>query len=267
MEFAQRVLSTRAGTIGVAAGAAFLAGISILVYLNQYRHSVSARGAPVTVLVASRSITKGTSGAVVDAQGFFRTATIRQSQLRDGAISDPAALRGRVAVRDVYRGQQLTTADFVAGATSIASTLAGTERVLTIPLDSAHGMIGQVQEGDHVDVFVGFNVTNREAAVARPMLRRIMQDIPVVAVGDKARGIGTQNSTTNVSLKVNDRQAAELAFAADNGKIWLALRPGANAAATVPATWTIDSEMLGLPPLATSPGTLRASKRGFWTGR
>jgi len=267
MEFAQRVMSTKAGTIGVAAGAAFLAGIAILVYVNQYRHSVSARAAPVTVLVARRSITKGTSGAVVDAQGLFTTATMRQSQLRNGAISDPAILRGRVAVRDVYRGEQLTTADFVAGATSIASTLAGTERVMTIPLDSAHGLIGELQDGDHVDVFVGFNVTNREAAAARPMLRRIMQDITVVSVGAKARGIGTANSTTNVSLKVNDRQAAELAFAADNGKIWLALRPGANAAATVPATWTIDAEMLGVQPLAATPRTISAAKRGFWTGR
>src|ERR671932_2072908 len=112
MEFAQRVLSTRAGTVAAAAGAALFAGIAILVYLNQYRHSVSAQGAPVKVLVASRSITKGTSGALVSSQGLFTTATVRESQLRDGAFSDPAALRGRVAVRDVYRGQQLTAADF-----------------------------------------------------------------------------------------------------------------------------------------------------------
>ena len=104
MEFAQRVISTRAGTIAVAAGAALLAGISIAVYLNRYRHSVSSQGAPVTVLVAKRAIAKGTSGDVVAAQALFTTATLRESQLRDGAFSDPAAIRGRVAVRDVSTG-------------------------------------------------------------------------------------------------------------------------------------------------------------------
>src|SRR6266540_2401554 len=122
MEFAQRVISTRAGTIAVAAGAAMLAGISILMYLNRYRHSVSAQAAPVTVLVAKRAIAKGTSGDIVAAQGIFTTATLRESQLRDGAFSDPAAIRGRVAVRDVYRGQQLTATDFVAGAASLPTT-------------------------------------------------------------------------------------------------------------------------------------------------
>src|SRR5919197_6042490 len=151
MEFAQRVISTRAGTIAVAAGAALLAGISILVYLNRYRSSVSAQGAPVTVLVAKRAIAKGTSGDVVARQSMFTTATLRESQLRDGAFSDPAALRGRVAVQDVYKGQQLTAADFVAGAASLPSTLTGTQRVIAIPLDTAHGLIGQIQAGDRVD--------------------------------------------------------------------------------------------------------------------
>src|SRR6266487_1481068 len=255
MEFAQRVMSSRAGTIAVAGGAAMLAGISIIVYLNRYRHSVSAQGAPVTVLVAKQPISKGTSGSIVAAQAYFTTATIRESQLRTGALSD------------VYRGQQLTSADFVSGATSLASTLTGTQRIMSVPLDSAHGLIGQVEAGDHVDVFIGFNVTRPGTAQGQPMLRRVMQNVPVVAVAAKGRGLGTQNSTTNVSVVVNDRQAGELAFAADNGKVWLALRPAANVKATIPATITINTEMLGLRPLAATPTTAGAYKSAFWTGR
>src|SRR5204863_8125173 len=145
MEFAQRLISTRAGTIAVAAGAALLAGISIAVYLNRYRHSVSSQGAPVTVLVAKRAIAQGTSGDVVAAQGLFTTATLRESQLRDGAFSDPAAIRGRVAVRDVYKGQQLTASDFVSGTASVPSTLTCTQRIVTVSLDTGHGLIGNVQ--------------------------------------------------------------------------------------------------------------------------
>jgi Flp pilus assembly protein CpaB len=46
-------------------------------------------------------------------------------------------------------------------------------------------------------------------------------------------GVGGQNgsnATSDVTVQVDDRQAARLAFASDNGKVWLALRP-ANASA------------------------------------
>jgi len=159
------------------------------------------------------------------------------------------------------------SADVLLSHQDLASTLTGTQRILSVPLDSAHGLIGQVEAGDHVDVFIGFNVTRPGSSQAQPMLRRVMQNVPVVNVAAKGRGLGTQNSTTNVSLVVNDRQAGELAFAADNGKVWLALRPAANVKATIPATITINTEMLGLRPLAATPTTAGAYKSAFWTGR
>jgi Flp pilus assembly protein CpaB len=256
MEFAQRVISTRAGTIAVAAGAALLAGISIAVYLNRYRHSVSSQGAPVTVLVAKRAIAKGTSGDVVAAQGLFTTATLRESQLRDGAFSDPAAIRGRVAVRDVYRGQQLTAADFVAGAASLPSTLTGTQRIVTVPLDAAHGLIGHVQAGDRVDVYAGFNITPvgtvTSGVQAFPVVRRLMENVLVVDVSGQTRGAVGSQGNTNVSLRMTDAQAAKAAFASDNGKVWLALRPAVNAHSTKPGLVTVESEVFGLPPLPVS---------------
>src|SRR5215831_10844480 len=158
MELVHKLTSTRAGTLALAALAALIAGVAIAVYLNKYRHSINAEGAPVTVLVAKKVIAKGTPGSAIAASGLFQTTTIRESQLRNGALSDPASLRGRVAAQDIYPGQQLTTADFAAGGTTAAGTLTKAERLISIPLDSAHGLIGTVQAGDHVDVFAGFNV-------------------------------------------------------------------------------------------------------------
>jgi Flp pilus assembly protein CpaB len=226
------------------------------VYLNRYRSSVSAQGAPVTVLVAKRAIAKGTSGDVVAHQLMFSTATLRQSQLRQGALSDPAALRGRTAVQDVARGQQLTATDFVAGAVSLPSTLTGTQRIVTIPLDTAHGLISQLQAGDHVDVYAGFNITPvgtvSSGVQAFPVVRRLMENIPVVDVTGKAKGAVGQQGNTNVSLKMTDAQAAKVAFASDNGKVWLALRPAVNAHSTAPGIVTVETEVFGLPPLPVS---------------
>ncbi len=270
MEFAQRVISTRAGTLAVAAGAALLAGISIAVYLNGYRHSVSSQGAPVTVLVAKQAIAKGTSGDVVAAQSLFTTATLRESQLRDGAFSDPAAIRGRVAVRDVYRGQQLTALDFVAGAASLPSTLTGTQRIVTVPLDTAHGLIGHVQAGDRVDVYAGFNITpvgTVTSGQAYPVIRRLLENILVVDVSDQGKSaVGGQQGSTNVSLRMNDAQAAKVAFASDNGKVWLALRPAVNAHSTAPGLVTVESEVFGLPPLPVSKRVVSEYLRQYRSG-
>ena len=112
----------------LAAIAALLAGIVILVYLNRYRENLRTGGTPVTVLVARSAIPKGTSGNVVATKRLYTATTIRESQLREGAISDPASLTGRVATREIYEGAQLTAADFSADATSLASALTDAER-------------------------------------------------------------------------------------------------------------------------------------------
>ena len=253
MELAQRLISTRRGTLLVAMLAALLAGVSIVAYLNRYRASLQSQGALVTVLVAGDTIPRGTAGNVLDSKGLYTARTMRESQLLDGAISDPASLRGMVAAREILEGAQLTLADFAPAGDSLAATLTDRERVVYIPLDSAHGLISEIEAGNRVDVYAGFNVIPLDRAgrpvsggQARPMLKLIMANVPVVAIGEKP---ATGSGTTNVSLGVDDVKAAQLAFAADNGKVWLALRPSAGAAASRPGLVTVETMLLGVPPI------------------
>lgn len=253
MEYVQRLTSTRAGTITLAGIAALIAGVLIVTYLNRYRDSVSAQAGPATVLVAKQQIERGTPGSAIAASGLVSTTTVVREDLRGGAFSDTASLRGQVTTRDIYPGQQLTAADFTGGGTTLAGSLTKAQRLITIPLDSAHGMIGQLQAGDRVDVFAGFNViplapggVPLHGGQARPMLRRITQNILVVSVGDSNAGSGT---ASNVSLRVSDTQAAKLAFASDNGKLWLALRPAAGAKSGKPGLVTVETTLLGIPPI------------------
>jgi hypothetical protein len=50
MQFAQRLLSTRGGTIALSIMAAVLAAVILVTYLNRYRDSVKQSGVPVTVV-------------------------------------------------------------------------------------------------------------------------------------------------------------------------------------------------------------------------
>jgi Flp pilus assembly protein CpaB len=231
---------------------ALIAGASIMLYLNSYRDSLEAQGALVTVLVAKDTIPKGTAGSVVAAKDLYTVTTIRESQLLEGAMSDPATLRDSVATREIFEGAQLTAVDFGAAGDSLAAQLTDRQRIVSVPFDSAHGLIDGIEPGNRVDVYAGFNVIPLgadgrpiEGGQARPMLRLILSDVPVLAIGEKASGTGT----TNVSLGVDDIQAAKVAFASDNGKLWLALRPSAGAKASRPGIVTVETMLLGVPPV------------------
>jgi Flp pilus assembly protein CpaB len=248
------LISTRRGSLYVAVFAALLAGVAILVYLNRYRENLQAGTTPVTVLIARQTIPKGTPGNVVASKAMFTATTIRESQLREGAFSDPGSLAGKVAMSEVYEGSQLTAAEFSASSTSVAGTLTDRERVVAIPFDSAHGLIGSIEAGNRVDVYAGFNIiplradgTPANGGQARPVLRLIMADIPVVAVASGSGGVGAK--TANVSLQVTDEQAAQLAFASDNGKVWLSLRPSAGAKSSPPRIVSAETLLLGARPL------------------
>jgi Flp pilus assembly protein CpaB len=253
MESAQKLIATRRGTIILSIIAAVIAAGLVLVYVGRYRNSVNSVGQPVTVLVARGKIPKGSSGDVIAAQNLYTTTTLRSSQVLDGAFSDPASLRGEVAVTDIAAGSQLKAGDFAPASTNAASAITGDQRIVSIPFSAANGLSGELQAGDHVDVYVGFNVvpvSPTGVAVAggqaRPVVRRILSDVTVVGQGGKTSGV-LASGNGNISFKVTDQQAADLEFASQNGTLWLALRPSVGAKSSPPSIVSMETLLLGVP--------------------
>jgi Flp pilus assembly protein CpaB len=241
MEWVDNAISTRRGTLLIGGGAALLAAIVLIAYLKNYRSSLDASNATVSVLVARNLIQKGAPGNIVASTREFQVRAIRQKHLQAGAITDPGALRGVVAAHDIYPGEQLTAVDFVAAAPGALQTnLSGDERAIAIPIDAAHGLSGQISPDDHVDVYVGINQSG--AGGARPVIKLMMEDALVLRTPSSGGPAGS------VVLRASAVQAAALAFASDNGKIWLVLRPASGAKAQrVPLIDT--SALLGLRPV------------------
>jgi Flp pilus assembly protein CpaB len=243
--YAQRLIATRRGAVLLSALAALLAGILIVAYVHKYRSSVNSEGAPVTVLVAKQAIAKGTSGAVIASTGLYSATTIRQSQLLNGAFSDASSLRDKVVTRDVYQGSQLTAADFAPATADVAASLTKHQRIITVAFDSVHGNLANLQAGDHVDIYAIFNLVtvNKDGSpanggISHTVLRMIMSNVDVNSI---VKG-------GSINFKVTDVQATKLAFAADNGKLWLALRPAAGAKTAPPSLVTTETLMLGVKP-------------------
>jgi Flp pilus assembly protein CpaB len=244
----RRLASTRNGMLTIAVLVAVLAGAFLLLFLSRYRDSVN-NTSPVTVLVAKSLIEKGTAGDVVITSGMFETSRITKSEAKNGAVEDPSKLRGQIAASDVFPGEQLTAAEFTGTSDSLANEITGLQRAVSIPIDGAHGMIGEVKSGDHVDVLAGFN-EERGAGTGKPILRAIMQNATVLRAPSSTKGTGAgTNNTRNVVLKAPDKNAWKLAYASEYGKIWIVLRSKAGAEQSAPSLVTLQTVLFGSKPI------------------
>ena len=259
MQFVQRLMASRTGTIALSGLAALLAAGIFFAYLKRYRASVNEGAQPMTVLVAKGLVEKGMPGNVIGKEELFQPTEVPKNDVKEGAITDPDLLRGRTAIRDVYPGAQLTTADFTATTTTALSMdLTADQRAIAVPVDAAHGLIGQVQAGDHVDVFAGFNVHRIQAdgtsdpnAAERPVLKLIVEDVLVLHAPDEGQaGVAAGQNATSVTLGLTDKEAADVAFSSENGKLWIALRPRTGAKPTSPDLVTLETILFGVKPVA-----------------
>jgi Flp pilus assembly protein CpaB len=248
----QKLLSTRGGTIAVGGIAAILAGVLLLFYVSQYRDSVKQEQKPIAVLIVGNNlIPKGTSGDLIGSQQMYTISNIPADRVKNGAITDPNSLKGLIATDDLYPGKQLNQSDFVDRATNkVLNNITEYDRAVSVPLDSAHGLIGYVQAGDHVDILAGFLIDGADGK-QHPILRTIMQNIPVLdAPSSSSKSAVSTNQTQNVVLAMTDDQAANLAFSSDNGKVWVMLRPPSGSLQHTPALVTLETLLFGVKPIA-----------------
>jgi pilus assembly protein CpaB len=228
------MLSTRGGATAVATGAAILAGILLFVFVQRYHSSQNASSAPTPVFVAKSLIPAGSSADVIASQQLLQPTTLRGSQVQSGAITDPSVLHGKVAAATIFPGQQITAADFT-NETTIASQLAADQRAVDVPVESAHGLAGIVKAGQYVDVLASYGSGSSSRGGSVSTLAR---DVLVLNAPSSSGGIGGGSSNASIVLRVSERDAASVAYAADNGKVWVILRPPLGASQTPAGTPT-----------------------------
>jgi Flp pilus assembly protein CpaB len=244
----RRIAGTRGGAITIAATAAVLAGIVLLAFTSRYKDRVQGGTVEHSVLVANRLIPKGTSGAVVVSDGLFKPSSVQGENVASGALASSAALGGKVATRDIYPGQQITAADFASNADPLRGQLSGVQRAIDVPIDDAHGLIGEVRAGDSVDVLAGFNTASSTTGRGRPQLRTLIQDVRVLEAPD-ADAKATGHDMQDLTVRVTADQAAQLAFASDAGRVWFILRPPVGAKNPHPSAVTLEALLAGAPTI------------------
>jgi Flp pilus assembly protein CpaB len=202
----KQFVSTRRGAYTVAFAAAALAGLVLLVFINRYKDDVIANK-------------------------LFEATPVATENIKPGAITESAQILGKVSVREILPGQQITAADFAEFADPIRSRLTKRERAIEIPMDKVHGLLGTLRPGDHVDILGAFNSSAQNGGGGGvPILHEIVRDIRVM-----------QNNGSSVILETTDSQGAALAFASDNARLWFLLRPTLGATDSRDITISQDS--------------------------
>jgi len=221
-------MTSRGWAIALGIGAIVLAAILLVVYLDRYRARVGGENAPTPVLVANRLIPQGTPGTLVAGGQMYTPTTLPRKEVEVGAIADPSYLSGRAAAADIFPGQQFTAADFAASDTaSVDSQITGTQRAISISLDNVHGSLSQVQAGDSVDIYTAIAGV---VTLFRPNVKVLA--IPTIP-GPTGGG--------NLILRIETKDAANFAYAADNTQLWFVLRPVVGAKPTAKTTANASS--------------------------
>jgi len=221
------LMATRQGALALALICAVAATGVLMFALGRYKTSVKAPVVPqATVLVATRQIAKDTSGTVIAAGGLYRPMPIVATQLAPGAISDASLLSGKVAAATILPGQQLTSADFLAVA-GASATLGPDQRAISLSVSGANANTGLVQAGDRVDVYTQFPAKNGkpfEVLLLRgAQVLEAPSGTPVAAAAATAKAAAPAASA--LVLAVTSAQAPRLIYAAQNGQLYLTLRP------------------------------------------
>jgi Flp pilus assembly protein CpaB len=128
----------------------------------------------------------------------------------------------------------------------VSSTLAPNQRAVEVPIQAAPGLSGDLNPGDHVDLYVSLAGGNGQAAELRLLAANVSV---LVAPGVAGGGIGGGQATGNLTLAVDDGLAPKVMFASDNGKLWLSLRPGNAANPNPNQAVTLSSIALGNAPV------------------
>jgi pilus assembly protein CpaB len=237
--------SSRRGAVVLAVACAVAAGVIVLVALSHYRQSVSLANKQETVLVATGTIQRGTSGDLVAQERLYKPTPVLSKDIAAGAITNAAALHGEVASQQILPGQQLTAGDFAASTGSLVGELARTQRAVSLALDPQHGLVGELEAGDRVDVYADFTGSGNPSGSggSGAVVKLLIPDAVVLKTPAASGGL-TGGITGTVVLAVGENQVGALAYAAENGKVWLALRPGGAASSSSGLT-TFNSVLFG----------------------
>ena len=241
-------LGKRSMSLVLAIGLAALASVALITYVNGLEKKAYAGVETLDVYVAKSTIPVGTTVEQAASKGWIDKTPVPQKVVAAGAVTSLDQIRGRVAQVTILSGEQLVSARWTTPERfGTALPIPQDRQAITVEVSTPPGVGGFVQPGDHVSLIGQFDMavpkTGVWANVSDPtMARFVLQDVPVLAVGQSIAGGTTANEgdraaakdknsssattgTVLLTLAVKPADAETVAFVAFGGKMWFTLLP------------------------------------------
>jgi pilus assembly protein CpaB len=226
---------------------AVVAAVLVFASLSSYGASDSSGsiGGTKVVVVAAQDIKAGTKIT----SDMLTTAVLPDKSLVDGAVVDKQAAVGLTNLYPIYKNEQVSAPKLGQGndACGFRCAIPNGLVAASVPISETTSVGGLIQPGDYVDITAVYGKSNGDNATT------LLQNVLVLAVGqnaakptaqldsngnplpaDSAAVVAPDNQDPNnkaktLTVAVNPQDVGTLALAADQGTIYLSLRPPGDA--------------------------------------
>jgi pilus assembly protein CpaB len=244
-------MKRRAVGVLVAVALTLVGTLMLVSYVRGADNRAVAGEKLVDVLVVAQPVKKGTAASALN--GKVKLERVPARVRPETAVTSLASLRGLVATADLALGETLVRGRFGKADSLDVSGRIDTSNLikLTASLDPERAIGGQVKAGDTVVVIISAEV--KRDGEPDKVTRVKLHQIPVVAVtgavatssSDKDKpeelsGKSGSNAKVQVTLALNQDQAADFVWGLEHGSIWLGLEPAEADQSQQGSTFTSD---------------------------
>jgi pilus assembly protein CpaB len=210
-------------------------GTGVLVkYVDSARAEAVADEAQVNVLIVESAVDKGTPAAELAAK--VRTAPVPARLRSTDAVTELAELGDLRATVDLLPGEQVVKGRFAQAGTALRGKAPDGLLQVTITVDAAQAIGGNLRAGDTVGVLLSFEAADLVAGGKAPETTHLelhkltVTNVQVAGQAAEAAKAGDEvpaaiGGKYLVTLAVTAPQAEQIVFATQNGTIWLAAEP------------------------------------------
>ncbi len=216
---------------------AVLGGFLLVTWVQQADSRAIAGQQPVTVVVVTAPIPKGTAG--VQAIRSLALKQVPQAVVIAGALTQLPDLTGRVASVDLVPGEQVIASRFVdpsAAAVNDPVDVPPKLQQVSLVLAPERVIGAHLRAGDTVGVFMSFEfIADKQSTAGNIKTTHLtLNKVLVTRVAGVANTTTTDGPTAApsaapagqvmVTLALNSPDAEKLVFAKEWGKVWLSLQ-------------------------------------------
>jgi pilus assembly protein CpaB len=208
--------------------AVVLAGIGAVLlysYVNNADARAMAQLKTTQVLVATKVIPAGTSGA--NLAPFVELKTLPQVAVVEGALTTTADVTDLEASSDFQVGEQVLLSRFVKPNTKVSGQVEVPSDLqqMTVQLSPSRVMGTRIAAGDKVALYI--SVELNQVAVTKLAFRNVLvSDVQGVPVTTTAEGSEVApSSEVLVTFAIAPKDAGQVVWASEFGRIYLALEP------------------------------------------